>query len=320
MALLTVSFIVHKRFDNIYPALQSLYQHTNIPCIVYVVVNVGNPPDIEALRKTFPTITVLVNKTPLGFAANHNRVLQLAQTPYIALLNDDILLTKGAVDTLVAYMEENPRVGIAGASLRNPDGSPQVSVYSDPKLLLTLYKISGLSALTGEGTTLRRWLQRSAGGRLVKLESWQPQLEARAVPVVKGAAMLVRRTAYEQVGAMDETTRMYGEEIDWHLRFRKLGWIVAYVPNAVIIHKGVGQRISPLTLVEDRKSLLNYYLKHRSPWQAAIVRIAIIIFNCLQAALWLPFDRTRAVGHMKTVQMGLRWHRPRTGAAGHEQH
>ncbi|MBE2268707.1 MAG: glycosyltransferase family 2 protein [Anaerolinea sp.] len=307
MTDVTVSLIVHQNFAHIERALTTLFAHTDRPLRVYVVVNQGGAEDIARLRAAFPQVTVLVNTNPQGFAANHNQIMRIAQTPYVALLNDDIEVHPQAIDLLCDYLDEHHDVGLVGASLLNPNGTPQVSVYGDPILPLTLYKISGLSRFTAEGTALRQLLQRL---KVVRIASWVEQTETREVAVVKGVAMVVRRAASDQVGLMDESTRMYGEEIDWHLRFRKCGWKVAFVAPAKVTHYGIGQRINLATLPDDRVSLLNYYLKHKPAWQAVVVRAAIILTHAFVALVNLPLDRSCAAAYWRTVIAAIRWQSP----------
>jgi len=303
---LTVSLIVHEDFTHIYGALVTLFeQATAYSLVVYVVINKGTSAEIERLRAAFPQVLVVENSQPQGFAANHNQIMRRTQTPLVALFNDDIELQAGALEALYQYLEQHPRVGLVGASLFNPDGTPQVSVYSDPKLLLTLYKISGIGRLTAEGTPLRALLQRL---KVIKLSSWVAQTEDREVDVLKGVVMMVRREAYEQVGLMDESTRMYGEEIDWHLRFRQGGWKIGFVAHAKVTHYGIGQRLTLNTLVEDRKSLLNYYLKHKPRRQAQVLRAALVATHAFGAVISLPIKPQRAKALWQVVTMAMTWH------------
>lgn len=303
MSELTVSLIVHQNFGYIQRALETLFAGTSYSMTVYVVINQGTREDVERLRTIFPHVHLVENDHPQGFAANHNQIMRLAQSDFVALLNDDIEIHPGALDRMCDYLKQHPQVGLAGASLINSDGTPQVSVYSDPSLPLTLYKISGVSWLTAEGTRLRSLLQRL---KIVKLSSWVEQREDREVNVVKGAVMVVRRAAYDHVGLMDEATRMYGEEIDWHLRFRKQGWTVAYVATAKVTHYGIGQRISFRTLVDDRVSLLNYYFKHKPKWQGAILRMAIVTTHAFGAVVCLPFNSEWAQAYWQTAVIAAR--------------
>ncbi len=60
----------------------------------------------------------------------------------------------------------------------------------------------------------------------------------RRVPMLSGAAMLVRRTVIEEVGGFDERFHMYGEDNEWCLRIERAGWQLLFQPDAVILHHG----------------------------------------------------------------------------------
>ncbi|MBN1964488.1 MAG: glycosyltransferase family 2 protein [Anaerolineae bacterium] len=309
--LLTVSLIVHGDFSHIGPALRSLYAHTVTPMQVYVTINTGADAVVDALRAEFPTLTLVWNEHPQGFAANHNAIMKLAATEFAALLNDDIVIHDAAVDRMVAYLQAHPEAGLVGPSLLNADGTPQVSFYSDPTLIRMLYKISGLAVLTNQQSKLRHWLRQAGVSSLFKqvISLQKAPTVPRPVPVIKGTAMVVRRTAYTQVGLMDETTVAYGEEIDWHWRLRQAGWQVVYVPQASVTHYGMGQatlKLHGALLTEDRHAILNYFSKHRPRWQTHCIRGGIILAHSFWGAVWLPFSLERARTHWRTARLGFR--------------
>jgi GT2 family glycosyltransferase len=308
---LSVSFIVHGDYTYIGGALRSLFSSASFADLcVYVVINAGDQAQTEELKLEFPQVEYIINEIPQGFAANHNMVMQLTSSEFIALLNDDIALHDTALDTLLACLRKHPDVGLVGGQLLNPDGSKQVSVYSDPGLFRTLYKISGLATLTHQHSKLRGLALRIGINRLAGVESLQDHHTMREVPIVKGAAMVVRRAAYEEVGGMDETTLAYGEEYDWHLRLRQKGWQIMFVPEARITHYGLGQatlHIEANSLVEDRKANLYYYLKHRPAWQALVVRAAIVISHTFWGLFWLAINRKKSRTHFSVTTMAWRF-------------
>jgi GT2 family glycosyltransferase len=304
--MLAISIVVHENERYLPDCLASLYANTRTPFEVYVTLNTGWREAFLPLREAYPAIHWITNDAPQGFAANHNHVLQLSQAEMIAILNDDLTLHEGALDKLVAYLEANADVGIVGPKLLNPDGTQQVSTYSDPTFLRALYRVSGLAGLTSQQSAARRSLQRLGIGKLVKIESLSFNNTVRDAPIIKGAVMLVRHAAYESVGGMDETTRMYGEEADWHLRMRRGGWRVVFYPDAEVTHYGQGQASLNLRgwlLTEDRKAILNYALKHRPRWQAETLRGFIIGTHSVYALLWLFANRERARDYWRVVRM-----------------
>ena len=309
MSEIVVSILVHRDFSHIHAALESLVNATRRPCRVIVVVNIGEQADIDALATAFPQVEIIVNKKPQSFAANHNLVMQSAQATYYALLNDDIVMLDNALDRVIDYLDNHPDVAVAGPRLENPNGSYQVSVYSDPTLFRMIYKMSGLAQFTRQGSWLRSLVMRLVN---LPVQSLRIPQAASAVDVVKGAVMVVRGTAYQQVGPMDEVTLAYGEEIDWHLRFRKAGWKVAVVPVARVTHLGGGQselRLRGWQLVEDRKAILNYFIKHKPRWQVIVLRCAIVLSHSLSGLLWLLVNRQRAGNHLQVARIGMFWNR-----------
>lgn len=306
---LTVSILVHHDFSHIHNALNDLYQTSQFSLAVYVVVNAGSEDAINELAQAFPQMDIIINENPQGFAANHNMIMRRAKTAYVALLNDDITVHPEALNELVGYLDNHSDVAVVGPQLLWADGSPQVTAYSDPSLLRMLYKISGLASLTHQKSLLRRWIAKS--GLFKSVASLQTLTEAQEVPVIKGAVMVVRRAAYEQIGLMDEATQAYGEEVDWHWRFRQAGWKIAFVPTARITHYGTGQAHLALRgwqIREDRKAILNYFLKHRPRWQAIIIRAAIIVAHTIWGIFWvILLQKSRAWEHFDTAKMGATW-------------
>ncbi len=307
----TVSILIHEDFSYIHAALRSILKSSRSHKI-YVVINKGRSEQTQALQQAFPDLHYIINDVPQGFAANHNQIMKLAQTPYIALLNDDIEVHDSALDALVNYLDDHPKVGLVAPQLQYADGSPQVTVYSDPTLFRMIYKVSGLGRFTHQKSRTRRLLSRLGLARITRTASFKTYTEPQIVDVVKAAAIVVRKDMVDAVGLIDETTKAFGEEIDWNLRMRQAGWDVAIVPQARITHFGLGQALMQLNgwqIIEDRKAILNYYLKHRPQWEVFIIRCAIVFFHVLQAILTLFYAPSEAHTHWQTLMMGVRWQR-----------
>ena len=308
---LTVSIIVHDDFSHIAHALSSLYEQTHLPMTVYVTVNRGNLDAINQLKQQFPQVHFLINDTPHGFAYNHNRVLRMAETEYVALLNDDVLVSPGMVERIIAFMSDHPKVGLASPHILNNDGTPQLEAFSDPAVLRMIYRISGLSYFTQHGGRVRGLLTRLGISNRLMIASLDSDKGSRFVPVVVGVAMFVRRAAYEQAGVMDEATLVYGEEYAWHWRIRQSGWLISVVGDATIIHFNEAQDFLGWKLAEHRKGILNYYVRYRPHWQALIIRVSIISFHSIRGIANTLFDRRQSRSEWQTVRMALSWKPPR---------
>lgn len=307
MKKLTVSFIVHEDFSHIEEALSSLYSSTELPFQVNLTINTGSAPEVKKLQTKYPDITVLINDQPGGFAANHNRIMCLANTPFVALLNDDIVLHPQTLDLLVNYLEMHPDVGLVGPLVENPDGTPQLSAFSDPSLFRMIYVISGLNYLTKHGGIVRTVLQSMGIAQRLGVESLKTEQVTHTVPVIVGVSMVVRRDTYLQAGLMDEATMVYLEESGWHWRLRQCGWKLALVTEARVTHYNTNPLLKGWKLAEQRKGILNYYLNYRPFWQGLLIRLCIVFFHSLKAVLYLPFSSNTAHDHWRIVKLGLTW-------------
>jgi N-acetylglucosaminyl-diphospho-decaprenol L-rhamnosyltransferase len=178
-------------------------------------------------------LRVIVNAENTGFSRANNRGMAQSQADMLLLLNPDTEVAAGAIDTLVGTLAAHERAALCGPRLLNPDGSLQPSVWPNP---LTPWGI----IVAGLG--LWRLLPRRLRGEWLLGRFWNHD-RRRAVPMLFGAAMLVRRVAVERVGGLDERFHLYAEDNEWCLRMTRAGWQVLFEPDAAVIHHG-----SPLSL------------------------------------------------------------------------
>jgi hypothetical protein len=120
---------VGRDFEMLANCLRSVYAEDapDFSLEVWIVYNGPPRPGFEAeLRAAFPQIArVGYEPGPLGFCRTHNLVLEQARARYLLILDDDTVVAKGTLSGMVAYMDANPRIGMAGCKTLNPDGSFQ---------------------------------------------------------------------------------------------------------------------------------------------------------------------------------------------------
>jgi hypothetical protein len=189
---------------------------------VIVVDDGGTDGTAEALAAFHPLVEVLRLSPAAGFTCAANRGLARAGGDILLLLNSDTEVAPGAFAPLLAAFARDPRLGAAGAALHYPDGRAQWSGGREPGLLWLFALASGLPPLLAR---LPRW-------RRVKPVGAAPG----AVDWVTGAALALRRRAWEDVGPMDEGFRFYGQDLDLCLRLRQAGWSVELVADFRILH------------------------------------------------------------------------------------
>jgi N-acetylglucosaminyl-diphospho-decaprenol L-rhamnosyltransferase len=173
-------------------------------------------------------VHVIENAENAGFSKANNQAIAYSQAPILFLLNPDTEVTTGAIDTLIACLNSNDRIGACGPRLLNTDGSLQHSVWRNPP---TAWEI----IVSGVG--LWRLIPRHLRGNLLLGGHWD-HATRRAVPMLFGAAVLARRAMIDQVGGLDERFHMYGEDDEWCLRITRAGWLLMFEPEAAVVHHG----------------------------------------------------------------------------------
>ncbi len=179
-----------------------------------------------------------------------------SRAPWLLLLNPDVeagpeLLREvlNRVDRFDREAGGEPRTGIVGFALRNPDGTRQPSVGTTPNLFRSI---------------LEQLIPRSR-------RKYQPAWRTRPGPVawVTGACLLVRARVLESTAGLDEDFFLYYEEVALCQTARTLGWRVLYDPGIEVVHARPLQnrRVTPRMRVITRHSKLLYFRKHLPRWQ-----------------------------------------------------
>jgi N-acetylglucosaminyl-diphospho-decaprenol L-rhamnosyltransferase len=237
------------------------------PIEVVVVDNASSDGSVEMVRSEYPWVTLHANRKNLGYGAAANQGLASCTAPYVLLLNADTLLESGGLRKLSAYLDRHPRAAIVGPRLVNPDGSPQPSWFPFPSRYVchTWITPPRLDALCGK----------SAFRRLIRYlpNFWHGLIDLRSdavdgvVPWVLGAALAVRRRAFEAMQGFDESFFMYFEEVDLCYRLACAGWQVHFTPTTTIVHVGgvsTTQRRAAMML-QFFESEVQFYQRHYSP-------------------------------------------------------
>jgi GT2 family glycosyltransferase len=217
----------------------------------------------ELLARELPSVRVVRLETNGGFAPAANAGIRVATGRIVLLLNSDALPRPGALRAIVEAFDADPRLGVAGAALLNEDGSPQWSGGRTPTLAWMIGVVSG----AGHLARLVR------GGR-------DKSSAARQVDWVSGAAMAIRREAWDAAGPLDERFRFYCQDIEICHRASAAGWSVRLVPAAEVVHgmgvTAVGEgdlRHDPAKLWPD---LLDWGTRHYGDTWSAFARVTLV--------------------------------------------
>ncbi len=236
-------------------ALASIYKSTQvIETEIFVVDNHSVDGSLEMLRQQFPSINVIANSENLGFSKANNQAIKAASGDYIWLLNPDTLVQEDTPAKLIQVMESDENIGLLGCKILNDDGSLQLACRrSFPTPWVAFTKMLGLAKMFPKSNWFGRY----------NLTHLNPDM-AYEVEAISGSCMFIRRAALEEVGTLDETFFMYGEDLDWCYRFGKSNWKVYYTPETSIVHyKGESSKVAAWdTMTHFYKAMDIFARKH----------------------------------------------------------
>jgi len=209
-----------------------------------IVVDDGSSDDTVARIAHLPfEVTVLQHDHSRGFTAAANSGIREARGDLVLLLNSDTEVPAEGLDPMLRAFAEDDRLGIAGAQLSFPDGSPQWSGGRQPTMLWLFALASGLPGV----------LAHLPGYRRLKPLAGAPH----RVDWVTGAALAVRRSVLADIGVLDERFRFYCQDLDLCLRARAHGWKVRLLPAfRVLHHHGASLGVSEHEVVQSQSPQL----------------------------------------------------------------
>jgi N-acetylglucosaminyl-diphospho-decaprenol L-rhamnosyltransferase len=225
-----------------------------------VVVDHGSSDGTVAfVRGRFPEVRV-VEQENVALCAGWNRGLMETAGEYVLILNSDAWLVGDGLDALVAVAARLPRAAWVAPRLLYRDGTLQRSVRGFP----TLWR------LATEYFFLRKLAPRSRALNAFYAAGFDHASE-RAVEWTMGSCMLVRRTAFEDVGPFDTDFFLFSEETDWCRRAADRGWEIVFTPAAECVHVG-GATHGGRLFRENVRGHLRYLAKHEGAGTAERAR------------------------------------------------
>ena len=268
--ILSVLIVTYHSALSILHCLNSVTRHlATIPHDIHVVDNASQDETVSLVKTHSPRVALIPNECNRGFATAINQGLKQSRGRYVLWLNPDAELLDGRIAHLIRYLEENPRIGILGPRLIDPDGKRQLSCRSFPSYQTAFFnRYSLLSRLFPKNRYTRRYLHSDWNGETVREVDW-----------VSGACLLHRREVSKQLGGLDERFFMYCEDVDFCLRANQVGWLTRYHPAARVLHHvgGSSRQIRRRMVFERHHSMWRYYCKHfqRKPLKDLIVGAAL---------------------------------------------
>jgi GT2 family glycosyltransferase len=254
-------------------ALSSLYAHRGGIDLDVVVVDNGEDGSAEYVAQQFPQARTLRCENR-GFGHANNRGLEVADARYVLFINPDTEVREGELADLVAELDRQPRVGLAGARQLRPDGSLAPSIRRFPSAPNMLAEALGIERIPGA--------RRRFGERELDQREYARQ---RPCDWTSGSFMLVRQAALDEVGGFDERFFLYCEETDLCWRLKRAEWDVVHLPQMTICHFEDDRRGSAALEAQAAYARMQFARKH-FPDAAADYRWAMALRYGLRVGLY----------------------------------
>lgn len=302
---LSIVIVTYNSQSVISECLESIIEQTAVDYKILVVDNASQDDTCRQVEKRFPQVCLMRNKENLGFATACNMAIERSEGRHVVLLNPDAQVLDGALDKMVAFLDEHPRYGMVGPKLIRPDGSIQMS--GSRRFLGSWWDIS----------------KRQIGGRFGfsldrhhLMKDWD-RLTSREVEALNGACMMVRREAIEAAGMLDPHFFLMLEDIEWCRRVWEIGWPAYYYAEAEVLHRlgHATKSVSHKVFVESCIGS-HYYLKtYYGSVQAEIYRILMRPFGTLCLLIdggkdWIRGNPPAWSERLESVKLIISWQSP----------
>jgi len=223
---------------------------------IIVVDNNSGDGSVELVQEKFPQAKIIASEQNLGHQKGNNLGIKNSTGEYVLILNTDIAIMDNAIDKMLAFMESHLEAALVGPKLKNPDGSIQMSCLRFPRLFTPFYRRTLLGKFHFAETEIKRYLMEDFDHQSTKPVDW-----------ILGSCEMVRRSAIDEVGGMDESLFMYFGDVAWCKKFWLAGMPVYYLADCDIIHyhkresaeSGVLSRIFWIHIIDWIRYLLKYY-------------------------------------------------------------
>jgi GT2 family glycosyltransferase len=224
---LDVVIVNYNTSDLLMETLDDLDEHLPAPydSTVYVVDNLSSDDSVDRMRNERPNVALIETGVNGGFCRGNNAGIRVGTGEYVLLVNTDTRLFPGTVEAMMDKIQSDPRIGAVGPRLEYADGRFQ-------------------PAMTGAVLSLWSYFTWATG--LSKLAERVPRLEGcwtmadrrrdEKVGWVASSCLLLRRSAIEEIGLMDERIFLYMDDMDLCDRLGKAGWSTWRLGNTRAVH------------------------------------------------------------------------------------
>ena len=246
----TVSIIipVYNEFDYTYSCLKSILKNSGDIAYEIVIADDCSTDVTKEIEKIAKNVQLITTEQNVGFLLNCNNAAQYAKGKYILFLNNDTQVQENWLEPLVNLIEQDEKIGMVGSKLVYPDGY--------------LQEAGGIV-----------WQDASAWNYGNRKSPEDPEYNyVKEVDYISGAAIMIRRNLWEEIGGFDERyVPAYYEDTDLAFEVRRRNYKVLYQPLSVVVHfEGVSNGTDTESGLKQYQQV--NYQKFYDKWQDILQR------------------------------------------------
>lgn len=269
LSVIIVNYNVKALLEQTLLSVYKAIQHLKVEVIV--VDNHSADDSCSMVKAKFPQTILIDNQENLGFSKANNQGIRMSKGRHVLLLNPDTVISEDTLVKCVEFMDTHPNAGALGVHMIDGRGDflPE-SKRGLPTPAVAFYKMSGLARLFPKSKTFGAYHL-----------GYLSEHETNKVDILSGAFMFIRKKALDEVGLLDESFFMYGEDIDLSYRIVKGGYDNYYFADTTIIHyKGESTKKHSVNYVKIfyqamAKFAKKHFSKQQGWWFSACINTAI---------------------------------------------
>lgn len=226
---------------------------------IIVIDNASSDDSLSKLSEfaaDFKNIKVFEAGSNLGFAKGCNFGEEKAKGNFVLFLNSDTKVLDKNFLKMADFLKENPKTGVVGGRVLNPNGSEQKSAGKFYTLFNFFVMILGFERLG---------FLKESPSKIKKID-W-----------VSGAFMMVNKKIFDEVGKFDKNIFMYVEDMELCFRMKKAGFYAYFYLDCQVIHSEHGSSSRSFAIKNIYEEILYFYKKHMPVWQYTLVKLILFL-------------------------------------------
>ena len=251
---LSVVIVNYGTFELTKNTINSILEYSYSFSVEIIVVDNASPDDsLSRLKDYFnDKVKFIASETNKGFAAGNNQALKIVDSKYVLLLNSDTIVWENTLEDIYDYMESNPDIGACGCQVLLEDNTlDKACKRTFPNVKNSFFRLFHIPTNSKEDN--------------YNLDDLDDD-GVYEIDCLTGAFIFTRKEVLDDIGLLDETFFMYGEDIDFCYRIKDANWKIVYYGKDKITHfKGASSKKQrPKLIYEFYRAMYIYYKKHHA--------------------------------------------------------